>query len=101
MSKKGKVSKGSDVMMEKEVGGKGAPVKPLQCVLPSGRSLSLRIVVGAGKSSKIGKVDKKKSKTILPSPPPDPKINEDKIVRPNVSFFDKFVSVVEELQKKE
>jgi hypothetical protein len=50
----------------------------LACLLPDGRRLSVRVVVGSGKKGKIERVDKKKTKIKVDSPPAASKAKEEK-----------------------
>lgn len=70
------------------------------CLLPSGKGLSLRVVIGSGKSGKIEKVEKRKTKISTQSPPPASKIKEEKPKEVSESFFDKFLEVVKEFEQK-
>jgi len=63
--------------------------------------IGLRVVVGSGKSTRIDKVEKKKSKLAIQSPLSPSKPKEEKPKEVSVTFFDKFLSVCEELQKKD
>jgi hypothetical protein len=79
-----------------ETTNNGNRIQPLACVLPSGKKLTLKIVVGSGRTtSKLIKVEKQKSKTQGQSPPPNLKGQNEKAKDTSASFFDKFLLVCE------